>query len=81
MKAILDSSIRNLPLDIKDAPLTRKINGPDVETLKAKLRTCLRQYQEYHPAASTAFFTSSQVFCTTSDQTNICANVITSYQS
>jgi hypothetical protein len=39
VKAIVDSSIRNLPLDIKDVPLARKINGPDVETLKGKSRS------------------------------------------
>ena len=39
MKATVDSSIPNLSLDIKDVPLDRKINGPDVETLKGKSRS------------------------------------------
>jgi hypothetical protein len=44
VKAIVDSSIRNLPLDIKDIPLARKINGPDVETLKGKSRSLDPQF-------------------------------------
>jgi hypothetical protein len=36
IKAIVDSSIRNLPLDVRDVPLARKINGPTIESLKGK---------------------------------------------